>query len=71
MTRIQLAMITCLDRDDTLLRLLRTLNCFVTWDADVGDGGLYRIAHKSIGDWLMHPWAGLTASGWMWQLDAN
>lgn len=58
LTRTQLAMITCLDRDDTLLRLLRTLNCFVTWDADVGDGGLYRIAHKSIGDWLIAPVGG-------------
>jgi TIR domain len=58
LTRTQLAMITHLDRDDTLLRLLRTLNCFVTWDPDVGDGGLYRIAHKSIGDWFVAPVGG-------------
>jgi TIR domain/AAA ATPase domain len=58
LTRTQLAMITRLDRDDTLLRLLRILNCFVTWDPDVGDGGLYRIAHKSIGDWLIAPRGG-------------
>ena len=55
LTRSQLAMITGLDRDDTLLRLLRTLICFVTWDPDVGDGGVYRVAHKSIGDWLVAP----------------
>jgi hypothetical protein len=58
LTRSQLAMITDLDRDDTLLRLLRTLNCFVTWDPDVGDGGVYRVAHKSIGDWLVAPAGG-------------
>jgi hypothetical protein len=58
LTRTQLAMITCFDRDDMLLRLLRTLNCFVTWDPDVSDGGLYRIAHKSISDWLIAPVGG-------------
>jgi len=58
LTRSQLAMITGLDRDDTLLRLLRTLSCFVTWDPDVGDGGVYRVAHKSVGDWFVAPAGG-------------
>jgi hypothetical protein len=58
LTRSQLAMITDFDRNDALLRLLRTLNCFVTWDPDVGDGGVYRVAHKSIGDWLVAPAGG-------------
>ena len=58
LTRSQLALITGLDRDGTLLRLLRTLSCFVTWDPDVGDGGVYRVAHKSIGDWLVAPAGG-------------
>ena len=55
LTRAQLSMITALDRDDTLLPLLRKLICFVTWDPDIGEGGVYRIAHKSIGDWLVAP----------------
>jgi hypothetical protein len=54
LTRSQLAMITSLDRDE-LLHLLRSLLCFVTWDPDIGEGGVYRIAHKSIGDWLLAP----------------
>jgi hypothetical protein len=55
LTRVQLAMITGFDADDALLRLLRALNCFVTWDPDIGESGVYRITHKSISDWLVAP----------------
>ena len=38
-----------------MLQLLRNLLCFVTWDPDIGKGGVYRVGHKSIGDWLLAP----------------
>ena len=55
LSRSQLAAIICLDRDEVLLPLLRKLTHFVIWDIDIGDEGVYRIAHKSIGDWLIAP----------------
>ncbi len=55
LTRSQVASISGLDWDEVLLPLLRKLNCFVVWDPDTADGGVYRIAHKSIGDWLVAP----------------
>jgi hypothetical protein len=55
LSRSQLAAIIDLDRDEALLPLLRKLNCFVMWDHDIGEEGVYRIAHKSIGDWLLAP----------------
>jgi TIR domain/AAA ATPase domain len=55
LSRSQLAAITGLDRDGSLLPLLRKLTNFVIWDLDIGDEGVYRIAHKSISDWLIAP----------------
>ncbi|MGE0650695.1 MAG: TIR domain-containing protein [Alphaproteobacteria bacterium] len=55
LSRSQLAAITGLGRDDALLPLLRSISHFAVWDPDVGDEGVYRIAHKSISDWLLAP----------------
>ena len=55
LTRPQLASISGLDWEGVLLPLLRKLGCFVVWEPDLGEGGVYRIAHKSIGDWLIAP----------------
>jgi hypothetical protein len=55
LTRSQLAAITGLDREDALLPILRKLNCFLIWDPDEGEEGVYRMAHKSVGEWLLAP----------------
>ena len=55
LTRSQLASISGLDSEGVLLPLLRKLSCFVVWEPDLGEGGVYKIAHKSIGDWLIAP----------------
>jgi TIR domain/AAA ATPase domain len=55
LTRSQLASIGGLDSEGVLLPLLRKLSCFVVWEPDLGEGGVYKIAHKSIGDWLIAP----------------
>jgi hypothetical protein len=55
LTEQQLGLITGLDPDDELLPVLEILSCFVTWDTGAGDERVYRLAHKSIGDWLVAP----------------
>jgi hypothetical protein len=55
LTRSRLAKIAGLDPDGALLPVLRKLNCFVVWDPDAGDEGVYRMAHKSISDWMVAP----------------
>ncbi len=55
LTRSQLALVTGLDRDEELLPALDGLNCFVTWDTGAGNERVYRLAHKSIDDWLVAP----------------
>jgi hypothetical protein len=54
LSRSELARITGLDREEAL-PMLRKLGGFVTWDHEAGEEGVYRIAHKSIGDWLVAP----------------
>jgi hypothetical protein len=55
LTCSQLALVTGLDRDDELLPVLDRLSCFVTWDTGAGNERVYRLAHKSIDDWLVAP----------------
>ncbi len=55
LTRSQLASISGLDGEGVLLPVLRKLSCFIVWEPDLGEGGVYRIAHKSIGDWFITP----------------
>jgi hypothetical protein len=55
LTRPQIARIAGLDQDDTLSSMLDTLNCFVTWDSGATDERVYRLTHKSVGDWLVSP----------------
>lgn len=55
LTRSQLALVTGLDRDDELSPMLDRLSCFVTWDTGSGNERVYRLAHKSIDDWLVAP----------------
>jgi hypothetical protein len=54
LTRDQLSAMTRLDRSTTLLQVLDQLSSFVTWD-DFGNERFYRVAHKSIADWLIDP----------------
>jgi TIR domain len=54
LTRDQLSTITQLDRTTALLQVLNQLSTFVTWD-DFGNERFYRMAHKSIADWLLDP----------------
>jgi hypothetical protein len=55
LTREDLALVTGLDPDDALLPTIDKLSCFVTWDTGAGDERVYRMAHKSISDWLIGP----------------
>jgi hypothetical protein len=58
LTRDQLARVTGLDRLDELAPLLDRLNCFVTWDTGSNGERVYRVTHKSMGDWLTEPLSG-------------
>jgi hypothetical protein len=54
LTRDQLQAITRLGRDE-LVAVLDALSCFLTWDLGAGEDRVYRMAHKSISDWLIAP----------------
>jgi len=54
LTTAQLALITHLDRSTALRAVLDRLSMFVTWD-DGANERFYRVAHKSIADWLIKP----------------
>jgi len=54
LTREQLGAMTGLDRDG-LMAALDALSCFLTWDLGAGEDRVYRMAHKSISDWLIAP----------------
>jgi len=54
LTRDQIVTVTGLERDETT-GALDALSCFLTWDAGVGTDRVYRLAHKSISDWLKAP----------------
>ena len=54
LTRAQLQSITRLDRDE-VAATLDALSCFLTWDLGAGEDRVYRMAHKSISDWLIAP----------------
>jgi hypothetical protein len=55
LTRIQLVMITGLDRSRKLFETLNSLSCFVTWDSGLGNERYHRLAHRSIREWLTEP----------------
>ena len=54
LNREQLALITGLDRPTVLRQTLDQLSMFLTWD-DGSKDRFYRVAHKSIADWLVDP----------------
>jgi hypothetical protein len=58
LSRSELARITGLERERELADLLGKLAGFVFWDTDEGSEGVFRIAHKSVGDWLTRPAGG-------------
>jgi hypothetical protein len=54
LTLEQIVTVTELDRDEATAAL-DELSCFLTWDTGAGADRVYRLAHKSISDWLKAP----------------